>query len=173
MIEEFRDIKGYEGIYQVSNLGRVKTLSRDIKCRGGFRTIKEKILKTTTGKKGYLQISLSKIECKRKTISIHQLVAIAFLNHVPDGHRVVVDHINNARTDNRVKNLQLITNRENISKEIRGSSKYTGVSRCKKSNKWRADIYFNGKLRYLGCFTNEIDAHHTYQKELKKISIKL
>jgi len=165
-MEIWKDIKGYEGLYQISSLGRVNSLSR--LTNSSNRLLSEKTLKPTTNRKGYLQISLSKDGYKRKTITIHQLVAIAFLNHTQCGMKTVVDHIDTNKKNNNIENLQLITNRENISKEKRGTSKYTGVSWSKIMYKWRADIYFNGKLRYLGCFTNEIDAYDAYQKELKK-----
>jgi hypothetical protein len=83
---------------------------------------------------------------------------------------LVIDHKNNVKTDNRLANLQIITNRENLSKDKIGfSSRYVGVSFHKKNKKWRAEIYVNGKTKYLGCFASELDASNKYQEELKKI----
>ena len=61
----------------------------------------------------------------KKCMSIHQLVAMSFLGHSPDGtHKVVVDHVNDDKIDNRVKNLQLLSNRENCNKrDSKGKSK--------------------------------------------------
>jgi ribosomal protein L15E len=72
---------------------------------------------------------------------------MAFLNHTPCGYKIVVDHIdNNIKTDNRLENLQLITQRENVSKDIKNtSSKYIGVCWHKKAKKWRSSIQINGK----------------------------
>ena len=59
---------------------------------------------------GYYRVGL------KKSIRVHQLMAICFLNHRPNGMKVVVDHINNIRTDNRLENLQIITQKENVQK---------------------------------------------------------
>jgi hypothetical protein len=76
-MEEFRDIKGYEGLYQISNLGRVKSLH--------FK--KEVVLVKAIHRTGYFKINLSK-DNKRKTRLVHQLVAESFLNHVRSGLKV-------------------------------------------------------------------------------------
>ena len=154
--EEFRDVIGYEGLYQVSNLGNVKSI------RGG----KERILKPRICNKGYFRVNISKWG-SGKTKRIHQLVAMAFLDHKPNGYEgLIVNHINHNRTDNRLENLELVTQRENANlKHLSSSSKYTGVCWAKRSNKWLANIYVNGKLKHLGYFTNELDASHAYQKE--------
>jgi len=116
-MEIFKDIPGYEGIYQVSDLGRVKSLKFN----------KEKILKPGVNNHGYYTVVLCK--GKRKTINVHQLVAMAFLNHEPCGYNgLIVDHKDNNPLNNRLSNLQLISQRENTSKDKKGSSKYTGVS---------------------------------------------
>ncbi len=157
--EIFKDIPGYESLYQVSNLGNVKSL----------KYYKERILKPSDNGYGYYTIKLYK-EGKQKTIRIHILVAMAFLNHVPDGYKIVVDHINNDKLDNRVENLQLITQRENNSKDKKGySSKYTGVTWHKVANKWVSTIRVGVKKKYLGLFIDEYEAHLAYQKALKEL----
>lgn len=169
--EIFKDIPNYEGLYQVSNLGRVKSLERKVNhFKGGLKVIKEKILKEYLSKNGYYYFRLSK-ENKVKKFTAHQIMAITFLNHKPCGYNIVVDHINNIKTDNRIENLQLITQRENSSKDKKGTSKYVGVYWFKESKKWRCQIRIKGKLKDLGLFTDEYKAHLAYQKELKNISI--
>jgi len=160
MIKEiFKDIPGYEGAYQVSDKGNVKSLN--------FR--KERLLKQSSDSTGYLKISLYK-DGKEKSITIHVLVAIAFLNHIQCGNNLVVDHIDNDPLNNNLRNLQIITHRENVSKDRRGvSSQYTGVSWNKSTKKWVASIYTNGKQKNLGSFKTELEAHHAYQKKLKEI----
>ena len=154
--EIFKDVIGFEGVYQVSNLGNVKSLKYG----------KERILKVGTSGDGYSMVVLSKNK-KQYNKKVHQLVAMAFLNHEPNGMALVVDHKNNIKTDNRVENLQIITHRKNSSKDRKNkSSKYTGVSWNKHSNKWRSQIYINGKYKYLGLFINEYEAHLAYQNEL-------
>jgi hypothetical protein len=158
--EEFRPVKGYEGIYEVSNLGNVKS----------FKFNKSKILKVSKDKYGYLKVNLYKNK-KIKTRYIHQLMAIAFLNHTPNGHELVVDHIDNNPSNNNLDNLQITTHRQNISKDRKGSSKYTGVCWSKTSKKWKAGIKLNGEYKHLGYYTNEKQAADVYQYQLKKIQI--
>jgi len=169
MEEIWKSIPGYEGIYEVSNLGNVKSLSRE--CFNGkvFFKTKERILKTRVNKQGYKEIILLK-KGKRKGYSVHQLVAMAFLNHIPCGYKVVVDHINSNRLDNTVENLQVITQRENVFKtQGQYSSQYKGVHKDKNRTNWRASILINKKRINLGTFENEYDAHLAYQNKLKEI----
>ena len=158
--EIFKAIPGYEGIYEVSDLGRVKSLKFG----------KEKILKCIKDSAGYYVVGLRK-DNKTKTKKVHQLVAMAFLNHTPDGtQKLVVDHIDNNKLNNRLDNLQLTTNRENTSKDRKGcSSKFIGVSWFKRDNKWKASIYINGKLIHLGYFDTEEEASKAYNNKLKEI----
>jgi len=169
-LEIWKDIPGFEG-YQVSNLGRVKSLAREVLRCGKYQyTSKEKILTCHINTGGYYQISL-RTGNNRYSKTVHTLMSRAFLNHIPDGtHKIVVDHINGIRSDNRLENLQLITNRENSSKDRKnGTSKYTGVYWCKIKNKFSAKIRVNGKQTHLGLFTCELEAHNAYQNKLKEI----
>lgn len=167
MKEIYKDIPNYEGFYQVSNLGNVKSLERTVKYWRGKRTIKEKALKSAREGNGYLFVSLSKNN-KSRSIKIHKLVASAFLGHTSKGYNgLIVDHIDNNKLNNKLENLQLITARENCSKDKKGSSKYTGVSWNKHRNKWIAHITINNKQKHLGYFTDELEASKTYQKALK------
>lgn len=104
-LEFWKDIKGYEGLYQVSNVGQVKSVKRN------------KLLKPIKNRDGYLRVNLSK-NGEAKCFYIHRLVAEAFLpneEELPD-----VDHINNDKTDNRVANLQWISHVENLRKKETG-----------------------------------------------------
>ena len=162
MKEIYKNIKGYEGKYQVSNLGNVKSLNYN-------RSGKERILKPSKDGGGYYKVLLAKNGIN-KTSRIHQLVAIAFLNHKPDGYKIVVDHIDNNKLNNNTNNLQLISHRENLSKDKKGfSSKYTGVCWYKTSKKWLASITINGKQKHLGYFINELEASNKYQSILKTL----
>jgi len=170
MKEIFKDVPNYEGIYQVSNLGKVKSLSRTIIRSNGYKiTIKEKILKAYISTNNYLLVKLYK-DKKCKTFQVHQLVAMAFLNHKPDGYKLVVDHIDNNSLNNNVDNLQIVTNRYNASKDRKGySSKYVGVYFFKSRKKWVSQIQINGTTKHLGIFHNEYDAYLAYQKALETI----
>lgn len=159
MKETWRDVKGYEGDYQISDLGRVKSLKFG----------REKILKQSLTKIGYFKVNLHKNKT-RNTCVVHVLVAVAFLNHKPDGHKIVIDHIDNDKLNNCIDNLQLITQRENISKDIvRASSRYIGVHWQKRAKKWRSQIQIKGKIKHLGYFKCEIEASKVYQDALKEL----
>lgn len=171
MKEIFKDVPGYEGYYQASNQGRVKSLNRNVKHPyGNVRFIKRRILKPCIVK-GYYCVRLSK-KGKCKTYPVHILIALTFLDFKQTGHGgLIMDHINNIKTDNRLENLQIITNRENTSKDRKnGTSKYVGVSWCKTSKKWRSYIYLDGKNKFLGYFKDQYKAHLKYQEELKLIN---
>jgi hypothetical protein len=166
-IEIWKDVPEYEGKYMVSNMGNVKSLPK--RGHNQDRLLKPWILKTV--RKSYHSVSFC-VESKVKKFTIHQLVAMAFLGHKPNGtNKIVVDHINNNSLDNRLENLQLISNRENGSKDRKGgTSKFIGVHFCKKLEKWVASIQINGKSKNLGSFKTEIEASEKYQDVLKEIN---
>lgn len=110
--EEWRDIKGYEGLYQISNIGRIKSCN---KLSYDNKKIKSKILKTKINKNGYEQIFLYKNNTK-KYKSVARLVAEAFIPN-PE-NKPEVDHINTIRNDNRVENLRWVTKKENMNNKI-------------------------------------------------------
>ena len=167
MEEIWKDIPKYEGLYQASNLGRVKSLSRLRFNNGGKFTSKEKILKPAKCK-NYLLVVLYKNKIA-KSIQVHQLVAMAFLNHAPCGHKRVINHIDNNQTNNKVCNLEIVSQRENSYTHHVGTSKYTGVSWDSARNKWASKIMINAKTKFLGRFNTEIEASIAYQNKLKEI----
>jgi hypothetical protein len=158
--EIWKDIPGYDSMYQVSNLGRVKSLKFG----------KEKILRQSVDRLGYHCLQFCHNKTKKK-FNIHQLVAMVFLNHKSDGTlNIVVDHINGNKSDNSLENLQLITQRHNTSKDRKnGSSQYVGVCYHKKYNKFNASIMINRKFIHLGYFENDADASQIYQLALINI----
>ena len=113
MEEIWKDIPNYEGYYQVSNLGRVKSLKRYVKFMHCNKLINERILKGGIGSRGYLVVILSK-DKKPKTFEVHKLVAIAFLGHKPCGYKRVVNHIDNNPVNNKASNLEIVSQRENV-----------------------------------------------------------
>ena len=85
--------------------------------------------------------------------------------------KLVIDHINDIKNDNRVENLKIVTTRQNSYKTKNNkSSVYKGVSWFKSKQKWFSRIYINGKVKCLGYYTSEIEAHQSYLNALKEIN---
>jgi hypothetical protein len=155
MNEIWKDVIGYEGLYQVSNFGNVKS--------------KNKLLKPGLGKIGYLTVVLSKNGIT-KCYAVHKLVAILFHNHTPCGYNIVINHIDFNKQNNNANNIELTTNRQNTNhKHLISGSKFTGVYWYKQYNKWCSKIWINGKSKHLGYFTDEYAAHLAYECELGKL----
>jgi predicted DNA-binding protein YlxM (UPF0122 family) len=120
LTEYWVDISNYEGYYQVSNYGNVKSLDRVItehpsvkneQQTGKTQTLKGRILKPHTNSSGYYQINLNR-KSIRTTFAIHQLVAQSFLDN--RSSKPLVNHINGIKTDNNVNNLEWATYSENL-----------------------------------------------------------
>ena len=101
-MEIWKDIEGFEGLYQVSNLGRTKRL---------YKNDKEKILKPFSNKDGYLRVNLCK-EGKSKQSKVHRLVAKAFIPNLDNKSQV--NHRDENKSNNKVENLEWVTSKENI-----------------------------------------------------------
>lgn len=166
-IEQWKSVVGYEGSYMVSDLGRVKSVERYVNGRIGKRINKSRILKQNFGA-GYLYFSLY-TEGKSQHINrtIHILVAIAFLNHIQKKYITTVDHKNNIKTDNRAVNLQIITQRENTSKDRITKSGFIGVH--SNSSGYYASLLLNRKYVNLGQFSTAKEAHIVRCKAVKLI----
>lgn len=166
-LERWKDIPGYIGIYEVSDLARVKRLGRFVRRKNSGFIIKEKILKQNVGKRGYLVCGTL-----GENRAIHQLVAMAFMNHTPCGYIIIVDHINNDKLNCRPSNLQMITQRDNASKDRKNkSSKYIGVSWVKSNKKWISAIRIKGVKIALYNGIDEEKAHEFYIKAKENIHL--
>lgn len=160
--EEWRGVVGYEGKYQVSDRGNVRSMNYNRKgiCKN---------LKAAPTRGGYLAVCLSE-DANSETRKVHQLEAESFLDHVPCGYKLVIEHKDRNRKNNNLTNLEIITQRQNSNKKhLKSSSEFVGVSWIKKSKKWQSTISIKGKNVNLGRFKNEKDASDAYQDRLKLI----
>lgn len=133
-MEVWKDIKGFEGLYQVSNLGKIKSLERKRKNYSKMQIVPEKIKSTRKDPQGYHQCDLYK-DNKQKTVRIHRVVAEAFIKN-PDG-KETVNHEDGNKDNNQVSNLEWATfaeqnehfyknklkSEENIKKAVRAMNK--------------------------------------------------
>jgi len=153
-MEIYSEIKDYEELYEVSTLGNVRNIKTNRVLIPNFDGY-------------YYNVNLSK-NGKQRTIRIHRLVAIAFLEN-PNEYKCI-DHINLNKLDNRVDNLRWVSysiNMFNIDKRKKNncSSKYKGVCFDKRLKKFRAYICINKNIMYLGLYENEIDAAIKYNEK--------
>lgn len=120
MKEVWKDIEGYEGLYQVSSIGRVRSLDRFVerstilpktgaRCEGMF--LRGKVKKPLVDNKGYNRIQLCK-RGKQSTKKVHRLVAAAFIEKVEG--KTYINHKNGIKMDNNFTNLEWCTNEENV-----------------------------------------------------------
>ncbi len=106
---EWRDIPGFEGYYQVSDDGDVRSVKRTIyNSKGYFATRESHVLCPNQNKCGYLKVILC-VENKHYTRMVHQLVAMAFLGHTLNGHKLTINHKDGNKHNNCIANLEIVS----------------------------------------------------------------
>ena len=118
--EVWKDVKGYEGYYQVSNLGNARSLDREVLNQGVVQPIKGRVLKAGI-RNGYKSVVFS-LNGKVKNHSMHRLVAEAFIDN--EYNLPVVNHIDENKLNNAVENLEWCTQNENLKKS--STNRYKG-----------------------------------------------
>ena len=167
LIEIWKDIPNYEGLYQASNLGRIRSLDHKVmkKSLSGeliVRQYKGKILKGWVQNTGYLTVSLS-----NKKYSVHRLIATTFLEQ--EKGKNIVNHIDGNKLNNRVDNLEWCDYKHNFDEAIRLNlmnikyNSYVNRIRAKKINQY--DL----KGNFIRSYLCSVDA----EKELRNKGIKI
>ena len=139
MNEEWRDIKGYEGLYQISNLGRVKSLARATNNQYGKV---DKILSTTPDTGGYLHLNLCK-NGKSKPFKVHRLVALHFIDN-PNNYKEV-NHKDENKQNNKVDNLEWCTSKYNCNYGTRTKRQSEKIKGSKHPNSRKVQCITTGK----------------------------
>ena len=158
--EIWKEIKNYEGFYEVSSLGRVRSLTRYIKQKNNSKKkIAGKILKPIPNKNGYLMVTLSK-DCKGKRYFVHRLVADAFI--LNKNNKKEVNHIDENPKNNKVNNLEWVTHLENSNYGTRGKRISKNLKEwCKKNRVKKVK-----QVSLNGIFIKEWESAKDVQKEL-------
>ena len=165
--EIWKDIPGYEGYYQASDLGRIKSLERLVPhLRKEFQVVKARILKQNTNKR-YCTVAICKDKTEKKLL-VHQLVFFAFNGFYPKkGDLKIIDHIDNIPLNNKITNLNLVSIRVNSTKDLVLNKNFLGVKKSKKN--FYATIYYKNKYRSLGTYETEEEAALAYKKAFNLI----
>ena len=161
-METFKDIPTWEGIYQVSDIGNVKSLSR--RYSPG-----ENILSPAVSHDGYLKVSL-KAKGRKQQVEVNRLMAQAFLSNSYTERDLVCDHIDRDRKNNKLSNLRLVSQRKNSTNTV-NANRLTGAYR--KGSKWQASIGTMNKSKYIGLYATEMEAHQAYLKALELLEREL
>jgi len=175
LFEKWKDVIGYEGHYQISNFGRVRSVDRVVINMNGINRKLKGSLKNTFISKGYVLVTLSVNNIKR-SYCVHRLVAEAFIlnpNNLDE-----VNHKDRNRKNNYISNLIWCTSRENTHharSRMKKRSKYVGVSFDSNTPKtpWMSRINLSGKTKFLGRFETEQNAYDAYKLECEKNNIKI
>ena len=160
--EIWKPIKGYEGFYEVSSRGDVKSLVSN-----------GRILKPDVGAWGHKRVTLCK-DKKHNRVLIHRVAFESFYGDI-DACKVI-DHVDGNPSNNMVENLQQVSQRENVGRgklcdnKNSKSSKYRGVTFRKNRGVWQAHIFADGRLNFIGHYNTETEANMARQQKLKEIT---
>lgn len=144
-MENWKDICGYEGLYQVSDKGRIKSLARWVERTGqGPKFMPETIIRLKEG--DYYRVNLHK-DGKMRTFLVHRIVAVTFISN-PNGYKIV-NHIDGNKHNNTVENLEFCTSKENnrhARKHGLHTSNVNGLLDSNKENSIVVQCYKEGQL---------------------------
>ena len=166
MTEEWRDVSGYEGIYQVSNMGHVRTFRRKDGLVGYKISDEPRLLSLVSNGNGYIYVSLTK-DTVRKNHYVHRLVAEAFIGDIPKG--CVINHLDYDKSNNASENLEIVSQRDNVlysSVNMRKPKKRTGdYYIVDRGGRYEVTV----KLKYVGSYKTIEEARRARDEYINKI----
>jgi len=161
----YKNIKGFEGLYKISDTGIVLALDRKVKMpNGGYKILKESFPSMIPNYKGYLKVMLTDKNGIRKGYFVHRLVGLNFIEN--KFNKPQINHKDKNRKNNNISNLEWVTNRENSIHKIdktKTSSIYYGVTKSR-NNRWQAQAHIKGRNIYIGMFKTQQEASKAVQK---------
>ena len=151
--ETYKDVPGYEGQYQVSVRGNVRSLDR---LGSDGRKLKGQMLRPGLKSTGYSVVSLCR-DGVMKSFNVHTLVAFTFLGVCPEGMNI--DHFDENKANNKLCNLSYMLIGDNMYRSKKNmTSTHRGVHWNKADKKWKVQLTIDGKRIYLGSFDTELEA---------------
>ena len=170
--EIWEDIPKYNGKYQASNLGRIRCTPQVFRSKSKIIKTNYYIVKDSLTNEGYRRVALTNKQGDKRIMGVHRWIMFAFQGEVSED--VQVNHINGVRDDNRLCNLEYVTQRQNNNhRKILNpdvfTSKYPGVynsNRRRGGAKYESSITLNGKNYYLGSNDNDYELYLKYKEAL-------
>ena len=159
---------GIETNIEVTRCGNIRRLKKEW---FGFKNAKlgEINFEKLALNNGYKFIGIHIKGGKKTSLFLHQILAITFLGHKPNGINLVIDHIDSDKLNNHIDNLRIITNRDNTSKERTIKKGLpVGVHWIKFRKKYESKIRIKGKSIFLGYFNTMQEASDAYKNKLKE-----
>lgn len=155
--EIWKDIERYEGLYQVSNLGRIKRIKHEEIQKNGKRLMRKEIIKKQhIGKRGYWCVTLSDKYGGKRTNTVHRLMANAFIPN-PE-NKPCIDHIDGIKTNNAISNLRWVSHKENLNNPTTKLNGWTGKARELRIKKIiDRRIASNGKFAPMTVYAYNLD----------------
>jgi hypothetical protein len=166
-MEIWKPIPNYEGLYEVSNTGKIKSLSKIVDFGSASRLQSEKIMRLEIMKKGYSRIALWSDGVGRR-VMVHRIVFEVFNGPIPNGYFVNHKDLNNK--NNNAWNLELVTNRENTHHYRKSIPRSLPIGVRSLRNKFQARFNKSNKVYYLGVYDTPEEASKVFQEALLKLA---
>lgn len=169
MNEYFKELKGFEGLYVISNYGTIASNDKIVKNRSGFRKVKGKTLKPKIDKYGYFRIGLTK-DGNQKYYFVHRLVAETFIPNI--NNYPIINHKDGNKKNNYINNLEWCTQSENVKHAYNTGLKIGKGAKHKGASNPNVKLSETDVLKIIRDKKNNINIKESYLKYKEKISFK-